>query len=159
MFAIHRVTINASYAEVSGRLPHLISWGALEDVSQKVYDGGLTTRLRVGPLGGLHGLSKLVRVRTLEPVHIGGKTMVAIRWDATGLTGELFPALDAQLTLIPAGDDRCDVELLGIYRPPFGRAGKILDHAFLERVADSTIRAFLDQTAAILSPNPPAKFI
>jgi hypothetical protein len=150
MFTTHRVTINATYPEVLSRLPTLINRGALHGIAEKVYDGGLTNLLRVGPFGGLPGLSKLVRVRTLDPVQIDGKTTIALRWEATGLTGELFPALDGQLTLMPAANDRCEVELLGIYRPPFGRAGKLLDQKLMEHLAEATIRAFLDETTAIL---------
>jgi hypothetical protein len=151
MFAAHRVTIDAPYSEVLSRLTHFINWGALRDTSQEAFDGGLTILMRVGPFGGLPGLSKLVRVRTLQPVHRGGRTTIALRWEATGVAGELFPALDAHLTLTPTDNDRSIVELVGTYRPPLGKAGKVLDRAVMESVADATIRSFIEKTGAVLS--------
>jgi hypothetical protein len=131
VFATHEVRIHAPIDAVSARLAHLLNWGALHGLSTAAYEGGLDTLLRVGPLGATWGLSRLVRVRTLEPVRRGERTTIAMRWEATGVTGELFPALDAQLTLKPDGDQRSRLELVGSYRPPLGRAGAALDRAIM----------------------------
>jgi hypothetical protein len=155
MFAAHEVTIDASYQVVSGRLTHLLNWGALHAVSEAAYEGGLESTLRVGPFGGVRGLSRLVRVRTLEPVRRPERMTVSLRWEATGVTGELFPVLDAELILTPAGEDRSRLELVGTYRPPLGRAGVVLDRVIMGRVAEATIRSLLEQTAfELATPEP-----
>jgi hypothetical protein len=46
------------------------------------------------------GASKLVRVSLLEPVPRDDTVRQALRWEATGIMGGLFPVLDADLTLI-----------------------------------------------------------
>ena len=155
MFAAHDVTIDAPYHEVSGRLTHLLNRDGLHAVSEAAYEGGLEFTLRVGPFGEVRGLSRLVRVRTLRPIHRDDRMTVSLRWEATGPTGELFPVLDAELVLTPASEDRSRLELVGSYRPPLGRAGMVLDRVIMGRVADATIRSLLEQTAAELqSPEP-----
>jgi hypothetical protein len=155
MFAVHAVTVDAGYEAVSARLVHLINWGALHGVSEAAYEGGLETMLRVGPFGGQRGLSKLVRVRPLDPVRRGGTMTVSLRWEATGVAGELFPVLDADLTLAPHGD-RSRLELVGSYRPPFGRAGAALDTVIMRRVAASTVRSLVERLAAVLAEPAPS---
>ena len=67
--------------------------------SEAAYKGGLVAGLRVGPFGGVRGLSKLVQVRFTEPVRRDGALRMPVRWEATGAAGELFPVLDGDLTL------------------------------------------------------------
>jgi hypothetical protein len=154
MFAAYQVAIGAPFPVVSDRLTHLMNWGVLHGVSESAYEGGLETMLRVGPFGTTRGLSRLVRVHSLPPVRRDGEVTVALRWEASGVTGDLFPVLDAQLTLTADGADRSRLELIGSYRPPLGRAGEALDRAIMSRVAEATIRSLLEQAAAILA-NPP----
>jgi hypothetical protein len=156
MFAVHEVTVDARYEVVTARLIHLINWGALHGVCEAVYEGGLETVLRVGPFGGQRGLSKLVRVRVLDPVRRGGTMAVSLRWEATGVAGELFPVLDADLMLLADGDDRSRLELVGSYRPPFGRAGVAVDAVIMGRVAAATIRSLLESLAVVLAQPAPS---
>jgi hypothetical protein len=78
-------------------LVHLIHFDALHGVSQAAYEGGLEAVLRVGPFGSQRGLSKLVRVRVLDPVRHDGTMTVSLRSEATGFAGEQLPVLDADL--------------------------------------------------------------
>jgi hypothetical protein len=153
MFAARDVVIDAPYHVVTARLPHFLSGGALDGVSEAAYERGLETTLRVGPFGATRGLSRLVRVRSLDPVSHDGKTTISLRWEATGMMGDLFPVLDAELTLTPDGKERSRLELVGSYRPPLGRAGAALDWAIMVHVAEATIRSFLERAAAAIA-NP-----
>jgi hypothetical protein len=157
MFVVHEVSLDVRYETAAARLVHLINWGVLHGMSEAAYEGGLETLVRVGPFGGARGLSKLVRVRALEPVRRGGTMTISLRWEATGSTGELFPMLDADLMLAPDGADRSCLKLTGSYRPLFGRAGVALDRAVMGRVASATVRLFLERVAAVVAepvPNP-----
>jgi hypothetical protein len=77
--------------------------------------------------------------------------VVAIRWEATGPGGALFPALDADIKLTPAGDDATMLTVSGAYRPPLGSLGAGLDRMIMHRVAQATIRAFTHDIAAALA--------
>ena len=151
MFASHEVTLDARYEAALLRLVHLINWGALHSVSEAAYVGGWQALVRVGPFGDAPGLSKLVRVRVLDPVRRGATMTVSLRWEATGAAGELFPVLDADLTLTRDGEDRSRLRLLGSYRPPLGRAGATLDRTIMNRVAVATVRTLLDKIADALA--------
>jgi hypothetical protein len=67
---------------------------------------GLTGLIRVGPLGEAPGVSQLVQVRFLHPVHRGATMTVPLRWEAIGAAGGLFPVLDADLILAAEGQDK-----------------------------------------------------
>jgi hypothetical protein len=82
-------------------------------------------------------------------------TLLALRWEASGVSERLFPVLDADITLIPDGDDGTLIGLQGVYRPPPAAAGQMLDRVILHRIAAATIRSFLNRIAAALEdPGP-----
>ncbi len=72
--------------------------------------------------------------------------VLTLRWESTGPAG-LFPPLDADLTLTPAGSDRCRLSLAGEYNPPLGPLGSGLDRAILHRAAQATARSFVHRVA------------
>lgn len=154
MFAVHEVTVGVPPNVAAVRLASLVTGDGLRRAADAAYEGGLAV-LRVGPFGGVRGLSKLVRVRVLEPAERGGTLTVPLRWEATGAAGELFPVLDADLILARNGSDQALLALAGSYRPPLGKAGTVLDRAIMNRIATATIRSLLQSLAeAIASPAP-----
>jgi hypothetical protein len=153
MFASYEVTIDAALEVAAARLVNLLHRGALRGVCEGAYEGSLAAVMRVGPFGGKGGFSKLVRVCFAEPARRGATITVPLRWEATGPAGDLFPVLDADLILARHGDDQTLLALTGSYRPPFGRAGAVLDRAIMHRLATATIRALLQGlSAAITGP-------
>jgi hypothetical protein len=109
--------------------------------------------MRVGPADAVPGTSRLVRVRFTEPSRHDGTMTVGLRWEAVGVTGRLFPALDADIRLTD-DDDGVRVTLTGSYRPPLGLLGVELDRLVLRTVATATIRALLTRLAAYLEGTP-----
>jgi hypothetical protein len=156
MFAVHEVAVDAQYDRAVARLIHLVNRGTLYGVSQVAYEGGLESLVRVGPFGDAPALSKLVRVRVLEPVRHGETMTAPLRWEATGAAGDLFPVLDADLVLTRDGDEGSRLRLIGSYRPPLGRAGAVLDKAIMGRIAAATIRSLLNSIALMLTEVVPS---
>ena len=72
---------------------------------------------------------------------------LALRWEAAGPGGGLFPVLDADLKLAALGEGTV-LTMAGSYRPPLGSLGEALDRTILHRVAAATIRSFLTRVAA-----------
>ena len=156
MFVGDEVPLDVSFTAAQTRLVKLIRDGLLGRASQEAYSDGMTGLARVGPTGSvpsLPSLSRLLQVRFRELKASDDSARLALRWEATGPGGELFPALDADITLTPAGNHSTALTLTGAYRPPLGTVGAELDRAILYRVAAATIRAFLHRVAdAIAHP-------
>lgn len=156
MFVAHELTADVSFPLAQQRLSSLARGGWLGTASQDAYQDGFTTVIRVGPFGDRPGASKRVRVHFLDPVHRGESMTMGMRWEATGITGALFPVLDADISLTPAGADATRLALAGTYRPPLDGLGATLDKVILHRVATATIRILLERvTVALTSPAPP----
>lgn len=135
------------------RLAKLVAEGGLHGSSQAAYEDGFASLIRVGPFGSVRGASKLVRVRFLEPADRGDTLTLGLRWEATGLTSGLFPVLDGDISVGPAGGQATRLVLIGSYRPPLGHLGAGLDRMVLGQVATATVRALLRSIAdALASP-------
>lgn len=150
MFVGHEVVLDISFALARARFAQFIRGGWLVDASGRAYADGLSGLIRVGPFGAVAGASKLVRVQTLEPVPRADSVVLPMRWEATGVTGRLFPVFDADLILTPADAGKTRLTLRGAYRPPLASAGSGLDRLVLHRVAMATVRSLLPQVAETL---------
>ena len=138
MFVGHEVPLNVSFAVAREKLTRL--GPTLFGPSEDAYGPDLA---RVG----VSGVSKLVRVQVRELSWTDLSAGLALRWEATGPGGGLFPVLDADLKLTPDGAG-ARLTMAGSYRPPLGSLGETLDRAILRRVATATIRSFMAQVAA-----------
>lgn len=154
MFVSEDRVLPVSFPVAASRLDELAHGRLLESLSQRVYHGGVEYLLRVGPAGAVPGASRLVRVQFSDPAHRDGAMTVALRWQATGVTGGLFPALDADIRLTPHGGHQSRVILTGSYRPPLSALGERLDRILLGTVAVATIRTLLTRIAAALEGAP-----
>jgi len=63
--------------------------------------------------------------------------------------------LDADLILTRDGDEQVLLGLSGSYRPPFGRAGAVLDRALMKRIATATVRSLLENMAGTIADPAP----
>jgi hypothetical protein len=151
MFVADEVLLDLGFGAAAARLAGVARGGLLTDVSQGAYGDGLTGLVRVGPLGAAPGVSKLVEVHFLDVAVRGESAVLALRWQATGPGGRLFPALDADLALTPAGEHATRLSLAGAYRPPLGPVGAGLDRAIFHKVAQATARSLLARVADALT--------
>jgi hypothetical protein len=125
--------------------------GPLTRISEGAYGDGLTGLVWVGPLGAAPGVSQLVEVHFRDVATRGEPPVLALRWEATGPDGRLFPALDADISLTPAGEHATRLSLAGVYRPPLAALGAGLDRAVFHKVADATVRSLLARVADVLA--------
>ena len=152
MFVGDEVQLEVSFAVARERLRQLAEGGALLGTSEDAHDHGTTSLERVG----VPGLSKLVRVQVRELAWTEQSVGLAIRWEATGPGGGLFPVLDADLTMAPVGERAAILTLAGAYRLPLGAMGAALDRVILSGVASATIRTFLAEVARRIVGQPAA---
>lgn len=91
-------------------------------------------------------IAKQVEITLGEPLRLGGKTLLPMTWRASG-AGALFPTLEADLEVASLGPIRTQIALSARYEPPFGAVGRAMDRALLHRVAEATVKDFLDGAA------------
>jgi hypothetical protein len=153
VFVSDDVSLDVSFTAARARLADLIRGGLLGSASAQAYSDGITHLALAGPVGSAPGLSRLVQVHFQDLRASGDSARLALRWEAGAPVGGLFPALDADITLTPAGKHATMLTLTGAYRTPPGAAAAEPDRAVVHRVATATIRAFLDCiTEAIARP-------
>lgn len=100
-------------------------------------------------------VAKRVEIELGRPLHYATKTVVPLTWRATG-PESLFPSLDADLEVAALGPDRSQLAVSARYRPPMGAVGRIVDRALLHRVAEATLKDFVDRVAErLLTPAAP----
>ena len=109
---------------------------------------GLLGEVGVGPLGDR--LRRQVRIQLGEPVRFPSMTSLPLTWEPVGLEGVL-PRLDANLELGALGGDRTQLAISARYRPPLGVVGRAVDRVLLHRVAEATVKDFLDRVGAAIS--------
>ena len=155
MFVSDQRLCPVSIGAARARLVNLAHDGWLGRASVAAYHDGLDQLLRVGPFGEAPSLSRRVQAHFLDPVDRDGSVTLGMRWEATGVTGRLFPALDADITLAAEGVQRTRITLTGVYRSPLGVLGAGLDRALLHHVATATIHSLLARMSAALEGTAP----
>jgi hypothetical protein len=154
VFVAEEECLDVGFGTAQARLANLLRSGALSASSADCYERVLTGLDRVGPPGSAAGVSKLVAVQFGKLEIRGDSARLPLRWQATGsVGGGLFPVLDADLGLAALGHHATMLSLAGSYRAPLGEAGAVLGRVVLQRVATTTIRAFVRCVAdAIVDP-------
>jgi hypothetical protein len=152
MFVGDEILLDVGFPVAREGLARLVADGGLTGSSRDAYRREAVGLARVGAVG----VSKLVRIQVREVASTESSAGLAIRWEAAGPEGGLFPVLDADLRLAPAGQHVTMLTMAGVYRPPLGSLGQTLDRVILHRVAAATIRRFLAQLAARITGAPGA---
>ena len=148
MFIGDEVRADACAAAAATRLAGLARGSSLTRASHAAWDTGIASTGQAGPEP-----TRLLRVRCRGPVQRGAVSVLILRWEAAAGSGLLFPALDADITLLPDGEQATLVGLTGVYRTP---AGTRPDQSAVRGVAAVTIRALLSRVAdAISDPAAP----
>ena len=98
-------------------------------------------------------VAKRVEIFIGRPLTVNEELVIPLRWEATGPT-DLFPVMEAELRLAAVDPVLSRVCLQGTYEPPLGALGRALDRAVLHRVAEATVKHFVDELADELVGNP-----
>lgn len=112
--------------------------GSLADLA---YREGEEIRSRVGPASIV---AKSVAVEVGAPQLQRRGLVYPLRWSAVGAES-LFPEMRADLILTQNGKEETTITFSGTYDPPLGAVGRVLDRAVLGRVADATVRNWLER--------------
>ena len=143
MFVAEDSALAVPYEEARRRLLAYLQVDGLQASSEDAFEVGRELLVRAG----VGAVSKQVLVQLLRPYEHGGVTVVPLRWVATGATGTMFPQLDGNLELAPTDDGGSTLALAGAYRAPLAAVGASLDRVLLHRVAEASVRRFLQDVA------------
>ncbi|HEV7203520.1 MAG TPA: hypothetical protein VGN18_02855 [Jatrophihabitans sp.] len=94
---------------------------------------------------GVSVATKQVVIRALPTAVTAAGAEIALSWSATGPMHDLYPSLEATISVeaVDAGSTR--VRMIGSYLPPMGNVGVVIDRVIGRRFAAATVRSFLDR--------------
>jgi hypothetical protein len=135
------------YGHVPGRVEEagdalIVQLRDRPEMADVAYRQAEELRARVGP----RGMAKAVRLE----IRSAGGTRIPVSWVATGAP-RLFPRLDGELVASEVGTDLTQVVFRGSYDPPLGRVGQALDRVLLHRLAEATVKRFVDALLAAVT--------
>lgn len=129
-------------AEVLRQLPQtLIQSFAVDAVAH-----GQAILANVGFPIGAHRLHKQVEIELGDPVETPSRTWLPLAWKAIGAEAFL-PSLEGELEAAALGEELTQIGLSARYKPPLGGIGAALDRLFLHRIAEATVRDFMQRIA------------
>lgn len=91
-------------------------------------------------------MRKRVTIELGVPEQVGDWTNVPITWKAT-FPEQLFPIMTGRLELVPVDHGATRLTISGMYKPPLGRLGALIDDALMHNVAEATVRELTDDIA------------
>jgi hypothetical protein len=116
----------------------------------EAYRRGEELWLRLQPLRHHAPHGRRMWVDVGEPRLRGDGLVLPLHWWTKGMT-HLFSALDADLDMVPVGPDTTQLTLSGRYDPPTGGGVQEPDRSLLHRLAEATVRSFLQRIGASLA--------
>ncbi len=150
MFVRSFADVPVPFAEAERRLLATPA-GWIPGLARAAEDGGERLLVEVGfPIEGDRRVQKEVEVEIGSPHRTDSATRLPLTWKATG-PRSLFPSLEADLEVAALGPERTQVSVSATYRPPLGAVGRRLDRTLLHRVAEATIKDFVDRVSDALS--------
>lgn len=150
MFVRAELLLGLPFDSAVGALERAMADGGLVSESHQAMSDGLGFVMPVGPRGSRFPAREVI-VRLLPPRRVGQSLFVGLRWETTGPTGRLFPALDADLEVASEGDGATSrLSIIGRYQPPLAALGETLDRVVMSKVASATMTAMLREVAAQL---------
>lgn len=115
---------------------------------------GMELVSRVGLQVGGHRIDREVKVRVFALQKLGDTCVIPIAWTPIA-ESSMLPSLEGDIELSPLGDDYAQLAISASYRPPLGWLGAVSDRALMRRVAEATIKDFLDRVALRIEANTP----
>lgn len=107
----------------------------------------LLAEVGFGPPG--KRLEKQVEITIGGPFRLASKSVLPITWKATGVHA-IFPSLEADVEVAPLGASRTQLSVSARYHPPLGLVGRAIDRTLLHRIAEATLKDFMDRAAETL---------
>jgi hypothetical protein len=76
-------------------------------------------------------------------------TRLLLEWEAATMPS-LFPLMKAELSIYPLTSTETQLDLSGLYEPPFGAVGKAMNAVVGHRIAEVSVHRFINDVAGYL---------
>ena len=149
MFLRYYVDLDVPFGDAEASLlegPDVWVPGLLRDAEGR----GHALLAEVGFAVDARRIDREVEIALGTPYRSGSTTRVPITWHAA-TKERLFPQLDADLEIAGLGPGKSQLSMDARYRPPLALIGRALDRTLLHRVAEATIKDFVDRVAERIS--------
>lgn len=100
----------------------------------------------VGITVGSRRLDLRVHLGISAPRRLGDTSVIPISWRPVA-NNSMLPSLDGDVEISPLGPDRAQLAISARYQPPLGWVGAIADRALMRRIAEATVKDFIDRVA------------
>jgi hypothetical protein len=144
VFIYYFAQLHQPFDEVEDRVSRLLE--DLTGLANDAYRDGEELRARVGLGGRLPFIAKTVTLEVGRPVRTPNQTTIPLSWQAIGAPG-LFPQMNADLTVARLGPEMTQLGFSGSYEAPGGPVGQAIEGALLHRIAESSVKGFVDRIA------------
>jgi hypothetical protein len=124
------------------------SW--LPDAALHANGHGIDVLSELGFKVGKQRIGRAIEITLGDPMRGNGFTLVPLQWKAAD-TSSLFPKLDGHIEIARIGPTSTQLGISATYEPPFGIVGQTADRALFHRVAEMTVKDFLERIAAKMS--------
>ncbi len=148
MFVRYFAVLQMSSVEVDEvLLRNAFEW--IPGLAMDAGDHGIRLWADVGIGSEGHRVTKTVEIEVGDATRLGEKTILPLVWRAAGAEA-LFPVMEGDLEVAPLGPNRTQLAMSARYRPPLGPVGRAIDRALMHRVAEATIKDFVDRVASAI---------
>lgn len=120
--------------------------GWLAELVDSSNERGMQLSAHVGLKVGPRRVQHAVTLDVSEPRHLGDITVIPISWRPAG-KALMLPSLEGDLEVAAMGQDHTQLAISARYQPPLGWVGTVADRALMRRVAEATVKDFLDRVA------------
>lgn len=148
MFTYYFLQIDRPFEVVEPRFRSFFA--AFGDWAEAAYREGEELRSNISVGKGPASVAKAVRMQVGDPIQAREETTVPVIWEATGPSG-LFPKMEGSLIMAAVGADLTQLAFRGTYDPPMGALGRALDKVLMHRLAESSVKGFVDRIGEALS--------
>ncbi|MGH7764292.1 MAG: hypothetical protein ACREOM_07740 [Candidatus Dormibacteraceae bacterium] len=121
----------------------------MPDLAQEADGHGSQLLAELGFQVGDRRVSRRIALDLGEALRGAQLTIRPVRW-RSATNAKLFPELDGHLEVAAMGAAATQVGLSANYEPPMGMVGKLADRTLLHRVAEVTVKDFVERVAARL---------
>jgi hypothetical protein len=145
MFVYYYIHIDRPFEQVEPQLLRMLP--GLGGWAEKAYRDGEHLYARLGTRNGR--IAKTVEMTVGVPARGASESWIPVEWHATGMPS-LFPRMQADIVVAAVGSTFTQIAFRGTYRVPLGKVGAAIDRVLLHRLAEASVKSFVDRIAVSL---------